>query len=254
MTGPKHLWSGDWERESAATSGAEADRRQDHEDPTAGGNAATSPAREPETTAPTRRRRNRIAVATTLALLVIAGIAIAATSAGSDPTRATAPTAAAAASPTNPTPAQPTTPNPTNPNPTNPSPAIPTPAIPTPTNPNPSTPNPATPLPPAPTSSTATTPTVAPQPVNWLGMEIITIPSGAAVIDTVSPGGAGDRAGLTPADTITQIDNHAVTGSTSIARAVRGKHRGDSVTVTVVRGGTSLDVQTTFTGPPTAYP
>ncbi len=253
MTGPKHLWSGDWERESAATSGAEANRRQDREDPTVGGNAATSPSREPETTAPTRRRRNRIAVATTLALLVIAGIAIAATSVGSDPTPASAPTAAALAPPTNPTPpAQPTNPNPTNPAPTTPNPANPNPALPTPTSPNPSTPNPATPPPPP--SSTATTPTVAPQPVNWLGMEIITIPSGAAVVDTVSRGGAGDRAGLTPADTIVQIDNHAVTGSTSIARAVRGKHKGDSVTVTVVRGGTSLDVQTTFTGPPTAYP
>jgi len=252
MTGPKHLWSGDWERESAATSGAEADRRQDHQDPTVGENAATSPAQESETTATTKRRRNRIAAASTLAVLVIAGIVIAATSGGSDPTGATAPTAAALAPPTNPTPptpAQPTAPNPTTPNPTSPSPAIPTP-----TNPNPSTPNPATPPPPPPTSSTTTTPTVAPQPVNWLGMEIITIPSGAAVIDTVSPGGAGDKAGLTPADTITQIDNHAVTGSTSIARAVRGKHKGDSVTVTVVRGGTSLDVQTTFTGPPTAYP
>lgn len=253
MNGPKHLWSGDWERESAATSGAEADRRQDHQDPTVGDNAATTPAPAPATTAATKRRRSRIAAAGMLAVLVIAGIAIAATSGSSDPTRATAPTVSAAAAPTNPTPpapAQPTIPNPTNPAPS-PNPTNPSPAIPTPTNPNPSPPNPATP---PPSSSTPTTPTVAPQPVNWLGMEIITIPSGAAVIDTVRPGGAGDKAGLTPADTITQIDNHAVTGSTSIARALRGKHKGDKVTVTVVRGGTSLDVQTTFTGPPTAYP
>ncbi len=85
-------------------------------------------------------------------------------------------------------------------------------------------------------------------------MEIITIPGGAAIVDTVTAGGAGDRAGLTPADTIVGIDNHTVTGSASIARVVRGKHKGDKVTVTVVRGGTSLDVQTTFTGPPTVYP
>ena len=62
MTGPKHLWSGDWERESAATSGTEADRRQDHEDPTAGGNAATTPAPTTETSAGSERRNRRIAV------------------------------------------------------------------------------------------------------------------------------------------------------------------------------------------------
>ncbi len=247
MTGPKHLWSGDWERESAASTGDDADRRHDHQDPMVGENAAAPPARAPETTATTTRRRNRIVAASTLAALVIVAIAIAATSGGSDPTRTTAPTAAAAAPPINPTPpnpSQPTSPNPTSPNPTSPTPA--------PTTPNPATPSPAAP-PSTTTSSTTSAPTVAPQPVNWLGMEIITVPSGAAVIDTVSPGGAGDRAGLTPADTIVQIDNHAVAGSTSIARAVRGKHKGDTVTVTVVRGGTSLDVQTTFTGPPTAY-
>ena len=244
MTGPKHLWSGDWERESAASSGAEAGRRQDHQDPAVDENAARTPAQEPTTIAAKNRRRNRIAAASTLTVLVLAAIAIAAASGGSDPTRATAPTAAAQAPSANPAPTQPTNPNPTNPNPTNPSPAIPT-------NPNPPTPSPTTP---PSTSSTTTAPPVAPQPINWLGMEIITVPGGSAVVDTVTPGGAGDKAGLTPADTIVQIDNHAVTGSASIARAVRGKRRGDMVTVTVVRGGTSLDVRTSYSGPPTAYP
>ena len=244
MTGPKHLWSGDWERESAASSGAEAGRRQDHQDPAVDENAARTPAQEPTTTAAKNRRRNRIAAASTLTVLVLAAIAIAAASGGSDSTRATAPTAAAQAPSANPAPTQPTNPNPTNPNPTNPSPAIPT-------NPNPPTPSPTTP---PSTSSTTTAPPVAPQPINWLGMEIITVPGGSAVVDTVTPGGAGDKAGLTPADTIVQIDNHAVTGSASIARAVRGKRRGDMVTVTVVRGGTSLDVRTSYSGPPTAYP
>jgi len=249
MTGPKHLWSGDWERESAASSGAEAGRRQDHQDPAVDENAARTPAQEPTTIAAKNRRRNRIAAASTLTVLVLAAIAIAAASGGSDPTRATAPTAAAQAPSANPAPTQPTNPNPTNPNPTNPNPTNPSPAIPT--NPNPPTPSPTTP---PSTSSTTTAPPVAPQPINWLGMEIITVPGGSAVVDTVTPGGAGDKAGLTPADTIVQIDNHAVTGSASIARAVRGKRRGDMVTVTVVRGGTSLDVRTSYSGPPTAYP
>ena len=85
-------------------------------------------------------------------------------------------------------------------------------------------------------------------------MEILTIPSGAAVVDAVTAGGPADRAGLTPGDIIIEVDHHRVAGSVSIAHAVSGKHKGDAVTVTVARGGIGLNVRTTFTGPPTAYP
>jgi membrane-associated protease RseP (regulator of RpoE activity) len=257
MSGPKHLWSGDWERESAATSGAEADQRQDHQDPTVGENAARTPVPTPETRAGTEHRNGRIAVAVTLVVLVIAVIVIVATNGGSDSRQLTS----AAAIPSSPTNPSLTSPTPTNPGQTAPNLTIPNPTTPNPTTPNPTTPNPTTPTPnPATppttttTSSTTTAPTVAPRPVSWLGMEILTIPSGAAVIDAVTPGGAGDRAGLTPGDTIVEVDGHQVSGSASIARAASGRHKGETVTVTVVRGGTTLDVQTRFTGPPTGYP
>lgn len=247
MTGPKHLWSGDWQRESAAASDTEADRRQDHEEATAGGNAVTTPAPTTETAAGNERRNARIAVVATIAVLVIAVVAIAATSGGSAPRSPTT----AAAIPTIPAPTQ-TSPSQTAPNLTIPGPTAPNPTAPTPTTPTPTTPSPATP--PAATSSTTTAPTVAPQPVSWLGMEILTIPSGAAVVDALTAGGPADRAGITPGDILIEVDHHGVAGSASIARIVSGKHKGDSVTVTIVRGGTSLDVRTTFTGPPTAYP
>jgi membrane-associated protease RseP (regulator of RpoE activity) len=249
MTGPKHLWSGDWQRESAAASDTEADRRQDHEDPTAGGNAVTTPAQTTETAAGNERRNARIAVVATIAVLLIAVVAIAATSGGSAPRSPT--TAAAIPTPTQTSPGQ-TVPNLTIPSPTAPNPTAPAPAAPAPTTPTPTTPSPATP--PATTNSTTTAPTVTPQPVSWLGMEILTIPSGAAVVDAITAGGPADRAGITPGDILIEIDHHGVAGSASIARIVSGKHKGDTVTVTVVRGGTSLDVRTTFTGPPTAYP
>ncbi len=249
MTGPKHLWSGDWERESAATSGTETDRRQDQQDPAAGENAATTPAQTTETSAGNERRNGRIAVAGTITVLLIAVIAIVATSGGPDPKTPTS----AAAIPTIPAPPG-TIPNQTIPNLTIPSPATPTPTTPHhphhPDHPDHPDPTPTTPT----TSSTPAAPAVAPQPVSWLGMEILTIPSGAAVVDAVTAGGVADRAGLTPGDIIVEVDHHGVTGSASIAHAVRDKHKGDVVTVTVVRGGTSLDAQTTFTGPPTAYP
>ena len=262
MSGPKHLWSGDWERESAATSGAEADRHQDLQDPTAGGDAASRPEQTPETSAGTERRNGRIAVAATLAVLVIAVIVIVATNGGSNsgqPTSAAAipgtPTNTTQTTPTQTTPTQ-TTPTQTSPGQTSPGQTAPNLTNPNPTNPNPTTPAPAPATPQSTTtaSSTTATPTVPPQPVSWLGMEILTIPSGAAVIDAVTPGAAGDRAGLTPGDTIVAVDGQPITGSASIAHAARGKGKGEMVTVTVVRGGTTLDVHVPFSGPPTAYP
>ena len=255
MSGPKHLWSGDWERESAATSGAEADRHRAHQDPTAGGDAASTPEQTPETSAGTERRNGRIAVAATLAVLVIAVIVILATNGGSnsgEPTSAAAipgtPTGTTQTSTTQTSPTQ------TSPGQTSPGQTAPNPSNPNPTSPTPTTPAPATPQSTTTPSSTTATPTVPPQPVSWLGMEILTIPSGAAVIDAVTPGGAGDLAGLTPGDTIVAVDGQPVTGSTSIAHAAQGKRKGEMVTVTVVRGGTTLDVHVPFNGLPTAYP
>ena len=180
-------------------------------------------------------------------MLAIVAIVIAASSASNSPqaptTAASAPTATAQQTQTNPIPSVPT--NPTQSTPTNPTQSTPT--SPTPT-------NPTTPTTPTTSSATAPTPTVPPRPVTWLGMEVITVPNGTAVVDTVAPGGAGDLAGLNPADRISAINGHAVTGSTSIANAVRGIRKGTVITLTIDRGGTTLHPQATFTGPPTPYP
>ena len=122
MSGPKHLWSGDWERESAETSGAEVGRRQALEGPATGENAARTPDPATETNAGTERRNGRIAVAATLAVLLIAVIVIVATS-GSDPrqptTAASLPNTATATSPTPTSPGQ-TSPGQTSPGQTSP--------------------------------------------------------------------------------------------------------------------------------------
>ena len=241
MTGPKHLWSGDWESESTARNGGRADRTP-AEDPTAGPNPAP-PDPEPDTAK--HRRNGLIAGGITVAVLAIVAIVIA-SSGGSNspqaPTTAAGPgTATAQQTPTNPIPSVPT--NPTQTTPTNPTQS-------TPTSPTPTTPT----TPTTRHSAAAAAPTVPPRPITWLGMEVITVPNGTAVVDTVTPGGAGDLAGLNPADRISAINGHAVTGSSSIAKVVSGIHKGALIALTIDRGGTTLHPQAKFTGPPTPYP
>ena len=240
MTGPKHLWSGDWERASAAASRREPDDGAD----------ATEPPPPPEKRTLTRRRR-KLAAAVVVIALGIAGIAYAVTATGGSHSSATAALGGTDTAPftltapprTFSVPTAPTTPGtPTTPaTPTTPtSPATPT----TPTTPT----NSATPTNP-------TKPTIAPDPIRWLGMEIITADSGQAVVDTVAINSAGDRAGVDPGDQIESIAGRAVSGSQSIAGALHGLHAGQHVPIQVARGGgVTIELEITLGAAPTAYP
>ena len=234
MTGPKHLWSGDWERASAAASRREPDHGAD----------AAEPPPPPEKRTLTRRRR-KLAAALVVIALGIAGIAYAVTATGGSPSSATAALGGTGTAPftltapprTFSVPTAPTTPaTPTAPT----SPATPT----TPTTPT----NPATPTNP-------TKPTIAPDPIRWLGMEIITTDSGQAVVDTVAANSAGDRAGVDPGDQIESIAGRAVSGSQSIAGALHGLHASQHVPIQVARGGgVTIELEITLGAAPTAYP
>ena len=270
MTGPKHLWSGDWERASAAASRREPDHGAD----------ATEPPPPPKKRTLSRRRR-KLAAALVVIALGIAGIAYAVTATGGSHSRATAAlggtdtapftltapprtfsvptTPTTPGSPTTPTtPGSPTTPT-TPGSPTTPttpgSPTTPTtPGSPTtPTTPGSPT-TPTTPTHPA-TPTNPTKPAIAPDPIRWLGMEVITTDSGQAVVDTVAINSAGDRAGVDPGDQIQSIAGRAVSGSQSIAGALHGLHAGQHVPIQVARGGgVTVGLEITLGAAPTAYP
>src|SRR5690349_6176075 len=176
MSGPKHLWSGNWQEESEAASERRADVRRRPED-----DEPTRPLPGPE---PERRKRPALPIVV-VAVLFLAAVAFGlAAVLGSGSKTGTTGTQALAPNPGS-----------INPGSTNPG-RLPTPTVPSPA-PNPSSP-PATPTP--------TTPPTQSRPISWLGMEIETLPPGAAVIETVALGSAGDKAGLNPGDVIIAIN------------------------------------------------
>ena len=245
MTGPKHLWSGDWERDSAAASHREPG-------PDADANASAPPPQPPEKRTFTRRQRQLTAALVVIAL-GIAGVAVAATATGGSHSRAsaalggtdTAPLTLTAPTRTFSVPTTPTVP--ASPTPTTPT----TPATPTtPTNPT----TPATPTTPTNPTGTTPAPTIAPHPISWLGMEIITLGSGQAVVDTVAINSAADRAGVNPGDQIESVAGRAVSGSQSIAGALHGLHAGQHVPIQVARGGSTIELEIALGAAPTAYP
>jgi S1-C subfamily serine protease len=120
-------------------------------------------------------------------------------------------------------------------------------------------PTPASTVPAAPslaatTPTTVTPPPASPRPVNWLGMELVTLPSGAEAVETVRAGSQGDRAGLSPGDVILEINNRAVRGADGIAEAIRGLHAGDRVAMQISHGSSLYETEVTLGAPPTPYP
>ncbi|WP_223408438.1 S1C family serine protease [Occultella gossypii] len=84
----------------------------------------------------------------------------------------------------------------------------------------------------------------------------VSLTDGTATADGVTRTGAsvaqvGDGtpaadAGLQEGDVIVQIDDHAVSGAESLTGWVRTYNSGDTVTLTVIRGGDSIEVETTL--------
>lgn len=67
-----------------------------------------------------------------------------------------------------------------------------------------------------------------------------------AVVNEVTSGGAAEAAGLQNGDTITAVDGTTVEDATSLIVTVRSKASGDSVTLTVLRGGQTLRIPVTL--------
>ena len=69
--------------------------------------------------------------------------------------------------------------------------------------------------------------------------------SGACVV-SVEPGYAAERAGVQPRDIIVALNGQNITSITSLTRALRGYKAGDTVQLTVIRGGEKLTLDVTL--------
>ena len=82
-------------------------------------------------------------------------------------------------------------------------------------------------------------------PVIGVSLDMSLAGPGAKVTD-LTAGGAAESAGLQSGDTITAVDGVAVEDATSLIVTVRAKAPGDSVTLSVLRGGQTIEVPITL--------
>jgi S1-C subfamily serine protease len=92
----------------------------------------------------------------------------------------------------------------------------------------------------------------------WLGVETSdsTNPavSSGAEVQSVTPGGPADSAGLEPGDVIIEIDGQQVGDSSDISRLVNGKQPGDHVDLRIDRNGQDVRLGTTLGNRPQRTP
>jgi PDZ domain len=90
--------------------------------------------------------------------------------------------------------------------------------------------------------------------ISWLGMEVETVSPGQVVVATVASGSAGEQAGFEPGDVVVAIDSRSISSTTDIGKAIFGMQAGDQVQVEVGRGSTLFVTAATLGAPPAKYP
>jgi membrane-associated protease RseP (regulator of RpoE activity) len=246
MSGPRHLWSGDWERESAES-------ERSHPEPPPVTETSEEQEELSEATSDRGRRNRMLAIVTgaTIVLVVVA-VVLADTLGGSDHHRpkpvASVPHRATTTPPGNnggSTLPQQTTPQ------TQTSPG-------TPSTPQTQT-SPGTPTTPGPNGFPQTTVPTGPSTVtnkphvNWLGMQIITSPNGA-VVNTIRSGSTADITGFEPGDVIINVAGTAISAAKDIRAATGSVKVGALVPVEITRGSTLIRIAVRMQGRPTVSP
>jgi hypothetical protein len=228
MSSPKHLWSGDWERESPDLASPP---------PPASYVEAPAPPPDPgkwpprgDREAPARSRRTPFVLAAVLLLLIAVGITLAATLGGGSSSQTSAQNQV-----------------PLNPSSSGGSPLQQLQSTTTPqaTTPQSTTTPQATPPEGQPGGASVT----AGPSYNWLGMSIADVASGVSV-ETVNIGGVADSAGVNPGDVIVEINHTQVNSVSQVVAALKGITLGQSFQLTVDRGSTPVTLTATLTGRP----
>ncbi|HET9093968.1 MAG TPA: PDZ domain-containing protein [Solirubrobacteraceae bacterium] len=228
MSGPKHLWSGDWEHESRALAAAPP--------------VAPNPESEPPDAAPAHRApvsRRHLAIALTAGIAAAAAtVALALTLGGSSkpPANRHRPTASIG-TPTTPAPATGSGGHGL----TAPPPACSTTAA-------------ATSTSACSTGGAAQAPAASGPTATWMGMQIVTSPSGV-VVSTVQLGSIADQAGVEPGDQIESVNGHLIGSVSELRPDTNGVKIGGHVTIDVMRSSVQLSLASIpMTQRPTIHP
>lgn len=221
MSGPTHLWSGDWENDSART----ADDLASLPAPVFDEPSAAEPEPQPARTRRWTRRQLAIALLTGVAAAAVTvGAVTALGGSNNKPTahkRAAAPSARSKNSGGSglQTPAQPCKQTVT-----------------------------------GCTQTTTATPVVSGPYADWMGMQIVTSPSGV-VVDTVRLGSPADQQGFEPGDQIMAVNTHVIGTVSQLRTDTDGVQLGANVTVAVQRQSLRLTFASIpLTERPTIHP
>jgi membrane-associated protease RseP (regulator of RpoE activity) len=210
MSSHKHLWSGDWQRDSIEPARPEPVSNEPPEPP------ASSPGRR------SLSRRMLVTGGAVVVLLAAVGVTLALTLGGSSSPNLQAPSAAVPTTPLQVLPPQ----------------SAPHTVVPTQTVPQQATTQPAV----------QTQVTVGPT-YGWLGMQISDTQSGVTVV-TVGPDSAADNAGVNPGDVIESINGTQIESIAQLQKATQGLKLGNRFQLSVDRGSTPVTMTATLTGRP----
>lgn len=84
----------------------------------------------------------------------------------------------------------------------------------------------------------------------WLGIEMVSSPSGGVMVARVAPKSPAQEAGIKPGDVITQIDTEPIVTPAIASAAIGGLQPGDHVDIQVQRGASSYTAHVTLAHPP----
>ena len=89
----------------------------------------------------------------------------------------------------------------------------------------------------------------------WLGVQSGAQPGQTgALAEFVVPGGPADHAGLQPGDVITSVNGRSIAGPADLARAIGGMRTGERATLQVDRSGQQVVIEVTLGSRPTGLP
>jgi hypothetical protein len=88
----------------------------------------------------------------------------------------------------------------------------------------------------------------------WLGVQLTSVPSRGAVFEFIEPNGLAGNEGFEPGDTVAQIDGHPINNLGDAVNAFSKVEGGDQVTITVTRGSSVYSASFPMTSRPPGGP
>ncbi len=88
----------------------------------------------------------------------------------------------------------------------------------------------------------------------WLGLQMQSLSNGTVVISSVVPGSPAASAGLRPGDVISEIERRPVVAPVDVTEAVAALQAGDTIELQVVRGSSTYTTRVKLTARPASFP